>query len=486
MGKTSFGEGIIVIMLHKLQPRGRLAQQLTLLTQVTVILLIVAWFGLWLGRGSNMIVGLSLSMTIGLLVAITIWMKPHFGLAVTIASMPLGNLLPKVPFANSMVTLLGGLTLVAYIYHRKGRQLFSYGMRPQLVLSALFIVWQFVMYPEYSYYGVRNWLFTFGQLWVIMWLASELMRPKRHAGMMWLYIIACVISAIYAFSQAQFVSEFSEGAGLVRSEGLAENQNSLAFFLVLGLVFTAYLHRETNKAWASLVYPPIYMAQILGIVGTISRAGFLSLGIAGLLVALFWMGKRQRLYSIIPPMLIMVTAVLYVIPGEYWMLMEKTIFSDEREETGYGNRSALIVAGIEVWKDYPVKGVGIDRFRYYSRDYLAPDEQHLRGKVTHNFYVTLLSETGIIGFLLFAGWIFWAMRDLFLTVMAKDDLYSPLATIWLIAFILFLFRGYTASTMHYDKLLWIMGGISIALYHGMLAYRDRHMLGISEDTVPNV
>ncbi|NDJ76812.1 MAG: O-antigen ligase family protein [Chloroflexi bacterium] len=456
-------------MLQKLQ-RKQLPQSWILAFQIGFILAVTAWFAWWLGNGNELFFNTSILMAVGTLVAAVIWFFPHVGLAVTMASLPLQGILPTIPFASSLVSALGGLTLIAFVFQRKGRPLFNFGTRIQFVLAIGFILWQLLTFPELSYYGNRNWLFTFGQLWIIMWLASEILTPGKHAAAMRIYVIACVISAIYAFMNAEIVAEFSEGAGLERSAGLAENQNSLAFFLVLGIVFNAYLHRQNTNAGMALVYPAVYVALLLGVVGTISRAGFLSTGMAFIFLMLFWMrGGPEKVRTILITVLVVVVGAMYFVPDEYWLLMEQTIFTEERTETGYGNRETLILTGIEVWQDHPVIGVGIDQFRSTSREYLSGPEKHLAGKVTHNFYITLLAETGIIGFLLFLGWMIYSVYELYLTMRADDEEYSPLATIWMIAFILYFFRGNTASTMHYSKMLWMMGGIAIALRHGYLA-----------------
>jgi hypothetical protein len=78
------------------------------------------------------------------------------------------------------------------------------------------------------------------------------------------------------------------------------------------------------------------------------------------------------------------------------------------------------------------------------------------------------------------GWIAASMIQLYLTMIRRDPVYSPLATMWMIVFIIFLFKGYTASTMHYDKMLWMMGGISIAIYQGVQAKQR------AEEVVPAV
>ena len=471
-------------MIPRVRQNQRLQQVLSSPPiMILVVLAVTAWFGWWLGIGNETTFGKLVLLSTGAAFAYAVWQKPYLGLIATVTSLPLQSLLPEIPFATSAISALGGLTLLALVYQRKRQALFSYGPQLQLVLAGAFVIWQFVSFPRASFFGMpRNWLWTYLQLWIILWLGSELMTPDRQRTMMRAYVTACVISGLYAFSQANIVADFSAGSGLERGGGLAENQNTLAFYLNLGFVMTAFLHRQSKHRLSGLIYPFTYLALIMGIVGTVSRAGFLTLVLAIVLVIVFWLTAGQRrLRPVVIMVLTLVVVAVYVVPDTYWQVLENTLFSaDVTEEGNFGNRQALITAAIEVWKDYPTTGVGIGQFRTVNRDYLPLEYYRSRGSVPHNFYATLLAETGLIGFLLYAGWILISIYQLWRTIRLRSPRYTPLAMVWLILFGLFLFRGYTASTMHYDKLLWLMGGMSILLYH---AARAEHKVQQNEDSL---
>lgn len=422
---------------------------------------------------------LLLIVVVGIVLSFSILRNPAIGLAVTAMSLPLQGVLPSVPMATSLVSALGGLTLLAYLVQKlRGGKFFQHGLQWQYALALGFFVWQLVSFPRASFYGSHNWTFTYIQLLILLWLASELLTPRALRLVMALYIIAAVISALYAFSEAQIADEYSVSAGLVRSEGLGGDENDVALYLALGFVFAAYFHREQRTRFGNLVFPLIYIALIMGIVGTVSRAGFLTFVLALVLLAGFWLsGGKRRARAIIIPAFSLIIAVQYVIPDSYFDIMYETIFTEDiSDDTNFGSRQRLINIAWEVWKDHPATGVGVDQFRSVSRSYM--EGIVVRGKappaqVPHNLYVTLLAENGLIGFLLFMGWIAFGLRDLLRTMWGRTDPYSALATIWLIGMLLFLFKGYTASTMHYDKLLWMMGGVSVAIYQGYLAYKRR-------------
>lgn len=65
----------------------------------------------------------------------------------------------------------------------------------------------------------------------------------------------------------------------------------------------------------------------------------------------------------------------------------------------------LILAGLRLWREHPLAGVGMDNFRFACREILD------RGLISechphpHNMYVEWLAETGMIGFLGFAVFV---------------------------------------------------------------------------------
>lgn len=440
-------------------------RRLTLLAEIGAVLLATAIFAFLLGSGRDAYVDFLLVATVGVIGVLLVWFHPYLALVVIVASVPLEGLLVTIPYGVLFTQMVGVLALAAFLFHRNRQALFSYGVQPQLVLAAMFVIWQFMRDPEMSYYGRRNWLFTYAQLWILMWLASELLVLRAQRVLMNVYLVAAVASALFAFSQATIVGDFSAGSGLQRGEGLAENQNTLAFLLVLAFAMSTFLNSQTDNRWLSILYPLMYVALIMGVVGTVSRAGFVSLTMTLIATSVFWLGGQHRWRNLLLLGLALLIVVLFIIPDAYWEVLDNTLFTEDvNAEGNFGTRNALITAGWRMWQDYPVFGVGIDQFRLYNGPYLPLEYRWLAGKVQHNFYMVLLAETGIIGFMLFMGWIGVSMYQLFLTWRMKVDVYSQHGLIWLILFGLFLFRGITASTMHYNKLLFMMGGMSMLIY----------------------
>jgi O-antigen ligase len=74
------------------------------------------------------------------------------------------------------------------------------------------------------------------------------------------------------------------------------------------------------------------------------------------------------------------------------------------------DRLGLAISGLRMFADHPVTGVGISQFGYYYRSYelFNLSEWSIffgRKRIPNNVYVELLSELGIVGLLLFGGFL---------------------------------------------------------------------------------
>jgi O-antigen ligase len=125
-----------------------------------------------------------------------------------------------------------------------------------------------------------------------------------------------------------------------------------------------------------------------------------------------------------------------------------------------GLRYALWDAGFKMWMDHPITGVGIGMFpptlRYYPNS--TYPMFFSRGLVAHNMYVSMLAETGIIGFLLFMGLLFTPLVSLLKRRRYLDSDFRNIATVRIIVFIVLLVGGMT-KTDQVDKVVWLTLGM---------------------------
>jgi O-antigen ligase len=127
--------------------------------------------------------------------------------------------------------------------------------------------------------------------------------------------------------------------------------------------------------------------------------------------------------------------------------IRRALTSVERLERVSEGRFDLMRGGLTIWRDEPVLGAGLGGFERRFEDTLTPVEQRrIRVVISHNTPVTVLSETGVVGFALFLallggagwamvrgsrdqgedGWARWTMGAIAAGIVVHSLLYSAL------------------------------------------------------------
>ncbi len=444
---------------------------------VMVITLAAVGFVLWgasylgteVGRGNESGIREIVVAVFGAVGVIMILRQPVLGLSMVVGSLLIQNELQEVRFITSMFTLLGVITAFAYILTRQDRRFFTRFNNPPLMLMSAYIMWTVISNPSAAIDGTRNWLWTYIQLLMLAALAAELFNEKKLNVLLWTFMLACIPSALQSFMSAQITTDFSED--LVRGSGFQGNQNTLAFYLIIATVMTLTLHFQTKDRRMHVVFFVLYAIYALGVVGTVSRAGFLLLIVAWVLTPVIRRlvtpppanldeqkrRRRQRSSMILLGIVLVGGLTTFVIPDEYWGYLNNTLFRSNERDTGTQRRLELAELAFNTWTNYPITGAGVGMFTEVSGEELGKEQS------SHNMYLSVLAETGIVGFALFIGWMLAALRELYLMARKRDGERSYMAALWLTILLLIFMRGPTASTLHYDKLVWMISGVAVAL-----------------------
>jgi O-antigen ligase len=198
---------------------------------------------------------------------------------------------------------------------------------------------------------------------------------------------------------------------------------------------------------------------IIGIVKTVSRTGLLLLcGTIGMILLLRIEGRNQ-IRSIF--LLIAFLTIVWIF-SESLIEIFRSIFPAIRQGTDtIGLRYKLWEAGIRMFKDSMVRGVGIGQYTekliFYARDLLPYYRLRLGA---HNMYIQALAETGLVGIIIFLSFLGTAMVKFWRGFQSQKPEISSLVKTWLVVFVVLLLGGVTKHD-HYDKLLWMTAGISM-------------------------
>lgn len=385
---------------------------------------------------------------------------PYLGLVFIIASLPITGLLPDVPFVSSVVPVLGALTVAAFLLKNRQRQAGEKArFTPIHLVGLLLIAWIFISNPEAAWFGRdRNWIITFVQLWVLLWLAGELLdSPEKHRVLFLVYSIAAVISAFMTIQQGYVDQDIAVD---VRAFGLTEGANSAARYFVVAVVFLIYLlWTSTGKLQRFLFFVGL-SCVFFGALVTASRTGLLMLVVALVLVFVLWSSFRYR-SQVIAFFALAAGGVVFFLDNI--LILFQSIFPAIMSGSDtIGLRYALWAAGWKMWLAFPIQGVGVGMFRfelpYFAENITNP--RHL-SLVSHNMYVQMLSETGLVGFLLFMFLMLKTVQNLW-QLISSDKNETSVYKVWLVVFVVILLGGIT-KTDQVDKMLWIVLGVGACL-----------------------
>jgi len=289
-----------------------------------------------------------------------------------------------------------------------------------------------------------------------MFLSGELLNSSRkHHILIWFFAIFSLLSAFSAIQQGYIGESLSTS---IRAEGLAGQSNITARYFVIATVFFNYLRYETKVKWLRLITSFGTIITFIGVFFTLSRSGILLLFFAVGLQILFTSNKKNKLQSLI--IFIIAFIFLWFSAGGIFQFIEAIIPSIQQGTDTVGLRFALWDAGIKMWLDNVVSGVGIGNFSNYLRFYNSGLSIYHRNLVAHNSYISILAETGFIGFVLFMLLISLTIKNFINDQNIIHPEQKSIRQLWLIVFIIILLSGLTKNDQ-YDKLFWSIMGISV-------------------------
>jgi O-antigen ligase len=398
-------------------------------------------------------------LLLGTVFMVVILRFPLIGIAIIVASTPIVELLPQVSFISSALIPLGGVTLFALIIYDRHRSTTKSSISSLEIFAVLYILWVFLSNPNASFYGNdRSWILTFAQLLLLMWMAKRFVRSEKdHQLVMVIVTLGIVLSALVAVQEAGLGIELAE-----RAAGLSEGANTAARYFVYGIILLSYLHsRLSEQPIKRLLTLAGIVLLTLASITTGSRSGFLLLGLAFFFLTQHFLVGRQR----------SITLWLTLGMGFFWVLTQAsgTILDPVHildailsGSDTVGARYDFWQAGLAMWLDHPIAGIGIGRFRNYLLAYWQ-SYRPIIAWTPHNTYVQVLSETGAIGFILFVTLLSTVFINFRSSIKTLPKNLSDIQWTWSIVLIILLVGSMTKTDL-LDKFFWFLMGISVNTY----------------------
>ncbi|HLH40254.1 MAG TPA: O-antigen ligase family protein [Bryobacteraceae bacterium] len=316
------------------------------------------------------------------------------------------------------------------------------------LLMAAFVLWAALSYrwsvaPEFT----EERFFTNLQLLTVpllIWMLCSF--EQRCLALLDAYVFGALLTS------AQTVERFLSGTQTYYDRFAAGgfDPNDLALTLAISLPIAYYLslRRGLKWQWAYLLH---MASACFAILLTASRGGTLAM-VAGLSLIIWTLPSipaRRRMFLLAGGIAALAIALILV-PAASWQRL--LTLASEMSEGTLNDRSVLWREGWRVFQRSPFLGIGAGAYPVA----LIPafgEPWHFT-PVAHNSFLSVLVETGVVGFVLFAAMLLvmaamalrlpWLERCFWLTVLA----------VWCL--------GVSALTWEYRKPTWFLFGILVA------------------------
>lgn len=249
--------------------------------------------------------------------------------------------------------------------------------------------------------------FEFTKVLIFFLFAVLIIKKRLHIdAFVWAIVLS--ISSFAAMEAIKFILS----AGSYRIVGVAgaiADRNDLAVAINMCIPLVIYLiqtceHKNLKKGlWGLLIL------NIVAVVGTYSRGGFIGLTI--LAIAFWWKSKRKMTIGIIAVCLI---PILYVNAPSQWKERQSTVATAAEEDSSFIGRVWAWKISTLIALDNPMTGGGFravtdpflwDYYRPFTPNFTfletPPIPKELAPKAAHNIYMQVLGDHGFVGLALF-------------------------------------------------------------------------------------
>ena len=221
------------------------------------------------------------------------------------------------------------------------------------------------------------------------------------------------------------------------------NANSIGIMMSIGFVFFLYYFRTEKKRITKIFYGFLTALMVFVALVTGSRKALLTV-LIGAVTYFVLDSKGKRIRSILLIIVSLLAAAYLVLEVPYfYSIIGWRMEAMLAKYTGVGVvdhsslvRDEFIKAGIIVFKQHPIVGVGLDCFRIFNE------------KITgyrwyaHNNYVELLADLGLVGFTVYYLGHLYLLKEFIKNL--KDN--SSTTKIFFAIFVCVLINGYGAVT----------------------------------------
>ena len=228
------------------------------------------------------------------------------------------------------------------------------------------------------------------------------------------------------------------------------DRNNLARYLIIVMVFALCAARRLGAiAWA------IVGLAFAAIVFTRSRSG-LATSAGAVLLVLLYQRRSLKVLLMSSVALTFIAIVVFKLAGSAVSTTAESLRNIQGDR-GWLARSALVLAGLQMFASEPLFGVGLDQFPIVFRARFGNLPAFAGLANSHTSIITILAEMGVVG-LAMVAYLYWSGWRCFRR-SARDPEKAPLAIALWVGSLVILAMSQTEGRLLGDTNLWLFFGL---------------------------
>ena len=311
-------------------------------------------------------------------------------LKISIALFFLATPLESLPLAEgfSIVKLSAIIVLVAWILSGFQRSNYSNPITvflPLLLFAAASCLWSIDISTSVNAIST----FLVPSLLVAMIMSNSITSKQDLVIYLGFYVVGCLITSIAGLLTRQATLAAAVYAGQERLTAFGQDQNTLAFILIMGVVPLLHLLSKYTKVTAKYFSICVIIVFVYMIASTGSRTGIIVLT----LIVLFYAYSARQFKVLIGIIVLAVIGLPILIQYLPESVMDRFMQTSELVHDGdFSDRGIIWQSALDAFSEENILlGVGYSNFSTMLR-------QHFGWQMaSHNTYLTYLIEFGIIG-----------------------------------------------------------------------------------------
>ncbi len=313
---------------------------------------------------------------------------------------------------------------------------------------AVFVLWTAVTYCwTVSQERTAELINSYVLLLAMVWITWEICGEERQVRfLLQAYVAGTAVPALDTLHR--FLA--GKQTYYLRYASAGFDPNDLALTLALSLPMAYYLSLTSEGIW-----PWLYRAQMPAAMGTIfltaSRGGTVAMLVSLTFVLSTWrLVPRHRRLLLAAAGAVVLVVLVAMVPAASWRRI--ATLGSEVTEGNLNSRTILWKGGWAAFQDAPILGIGGGAYPEIMSWVVGL--QWGFDPVAHNTFLSVLVETGLIGFALFAVVLTSLAASTFAMPFLNRRLWMTILACWSI--------GVSSLTWEYRKPTWLIFGLIAA------------------------